>query len=267
MTGYTGSNPPPGYPALSQSQVVAAITQAATQAGVNPNLLIADAQQESGLNPYAVGDGGTSFGLFQLHEGGELDALPGSLQQQKAEAFDPLTNAETAVKSFASAIAGHPTASAGEIAYLAERPAANLQGSYVSAVNANYEALGAGGLGSLTASGAGDIAPGGGWDPLNWPGDVLGGAVGSAGQATANYILSALAKLFHPLFTLVENGALVLFGAILVVIGLVLLAKDTAAEAEPPPSGVGKREGGAAAGAAGAAKVSGTEEAAAAAAG
>src|SRR5215472_10111421 len=51
---------------------VSAIIQAARDTGVDPALALAIAQKESGLNPNAIGDGGTSFGLFQLHIGGQL---------------------------------------------------------------------------------------------------------------------------------------------------------------------------------------------------
>lgn len=39
---------------------------------VDPSALLAVARCESRLNPRAVGDGGTSFGAFQLHRGGLL---------------------------------------------------------------------------------------------------------------------------------------------------------------------------------------------------
>lgn len=39
-------------------------------------------QYESGFNPVAVGDNGTSFGLFQLHVGGQADAALNYIQQQ-----------------------------------------------------------------------------------------------------------------------------------------------------------------------------------------
>lgn len=55
------------------------------------------ASVESSFNPTAQGDNGTSFGLFQLHQGGQL----GSLTQ--AQAFDPATNANTAMPYIASA--------------------------------------------------------------------------------------------------------------------------------------------------------------------
>jgi len=51
---------------------------------------------ESRGNPHAVGDRGTSFGLFQLHRGGELTAAHLTPQQ----AFDRETNARVALRYF-----------------------------------------------------------------------------------------------------------------------------------------------------------------------
>ncbi|HET9690998.1 MAG TPA: transglycosylase SLT domain-containing protein [Acidimicrobiales bacterium] len=119
----------PATPAPAGS-VVAAIEAAAAHYGVDPRLALADAQQESGLNPTSVGDGGTSFGLYQLHQGGELGNL------SPAQAFDPTTNADTALAVFAQVQARTPGASPGQIAALAERPA--NPSAYAASVNAIY---------------------------------------------------------------------------------------------------------------------------------
>jgi cell wall-associated NlpC family hydrolase len=66
---------------------VQGVVRAAHQSGVDPNLAVAIALEESGGNPRAVGDQGTSFGLYQLHQGGAL----GSMNPQAA--FDPYRNA------------------------------------------------------------------------------------------------------------------------------------------------------------------------------
>lgn len=52
---------------------------------------------ESAWNPRAVGDNGSSFGLFQLHRGGQL----GNLTPEQA--YDPATNARVAAPAIASA--------------------------------------------------------------------------------------------------------------------------------------------------------------------
>jgi hypothetical protein len=114
----------------STQQIISIITQVANSKGVDPNLAIADAEVESGLNPYAVGDDGTSFGLYQLHEGGEL----GNLTPQQA--FNPYTNAGVALSQFAVVESENPNLSPGWIAADAQRPA-NPQ-AYAQAVDAAY---------------------------------------------------------------------------------------------------------------------------------
>lgn len=96
-----------------------ALARAAQETGVPYNVALAVAMAESGLNPRAVGDNGTSFGLFQLHKGGEL----GSMTPEQA--YDPYTNAVTALRQFAAVAAADPsiTSDPGRWAAAAQRPA------------------------------------------------------------------------------------------------------------------------------------------------
>lgn len=113
------------------SAVVSAIRGVASQLGVDPNLALATAYQESGFNPTAVGDNGSSFGIFQLHRGGEL----GSLTPQQA--YDPTTNARVALSVIKGAqVAG---GSPGQIAARGQRPA--NPGAYAKSVDGIYLAL------------------------------------------------------------------------------------------------------------------------------
>ena len=98
----------------SAADVVAAV---ARELGIPTRVALAIAVNESGLDPHSVGDGGTSFGLFQLHEGGELGNHTASW------AFNPYNNARTALSIVASVHAQHPGLSWGEIAAMAQRPA------------------------------------------------------------------------------------------------------------------------------------------------
>jgi hypothetical protein len=141
----------------------AAVLQVAQEKGVDPLLALATAQQESGLTPTSKGDyehgRPTSFGVFQLHEGGEL----GNLTPEQA--YDPKTNANVALSEFAAvqklsaakALADFSkavrlatprathdqimaqAATPGMIAALAQRPGNPLK--YARDVNALYEAL------------------------------------------------------------------------------------------------------------------------------
>ncbi|MGH7483985.1 MAG: transglycosylase SLT domain-containing protein [bacterium] len=115
--------------------VVNAIRSVAQQLGVDPTLALATAYHESGYNATAVGDHGTSFGIFQLHQGGEF----GKLSPQQA--YDPVTNARVALSVLAN-IRGIGTP--GDMAAAAQRPA--NAGAYAKAVNSNYAALSGGTL-------------------------------------------------------------------------------------------------------------------------
>jgi murein DD-endopeptidase MepM/ murein hydrolase activator NlpD len=82
---------PPRY----DPAVIQAIVRASRQSGIDPTLMTAVSLEESGLNPRAVGDQGTSYGLTQLHQGGAL----GNLSPQAA--MDPYTNIGVAARGFA----------------------------------------------------------------------------------------------------------------------------------------------------------------------
>jgi hypothetical protein len=103
--------------AATNAQTVASVAQ---DHGVDPVVAVAMMLVESGGNNRAIGDGGTSFGLFQLHEGGMLTAAGLSSTQ----AFDPTTNAQVALRSYAHEHAkGHATRTPGQIAAASQRPA------------------------------------------------------------------------------------------------------------------------------------------------
>lgn len=81
---------------LSPAQITGAraIISAYRSAGLNPVGGLAVALNESNLNPSAVGDAGSSYGLFQLHRGG---ALPAGWSAQMAE--NPMQNAAFAARA------------------------------------------------------------------------------------------------------------------------------------------------------------------------
>lgn len=73
-----------------------AIQAAAKKYGIRDwRALAAVSHAESGLNPSAIGDGGSSFGLFQLHQGGALGNMPTSKARQYLDAY---RNAEFAAR-------------------------------------------------------------------------------------------------------------------------------------------------------------------------
>lgn len=68
--------------------------------GVPTQLWETIAEVESGFNPQAVGDNNTSYGLFQLHIGGQLPAV---YNNNPKAVFNPALNAQLAMPSIASA--------------------------------------------------------------------------------------------------------------------------------------------------------------------
>lgn len=122
--------PPPSSapPPAASPEVVQAIVSRAQRYGIDPTLALATAMHESGLNPQAVGDNGTSFGLYQLHRGGELGNMTPD------QAYIPDTNADTALSTMARFAAQNPNLSGGALAAAAQRPA-NPQ-AYAAAVDA-----------------------------------------------------------------------------------------------------------------------------------
>lgn len=162
------------------SSVGDTIVSIAQQLGVDPVLALAQAWIESGLNPQAKGDYGiivngsfksetagtpggsyTSFGLYQLHEGGEL----GNLTEQQA--FNPITNATVALTHVAAVAKQNPSASPGDIAALAGGPA--NPGEYATEVNRVYEDIASGAYpsgfqaayGGSVNTGVGPVGPSG----------------------------------------------------------------------------------------------------------
>lgn len=128
------------------ANVNAAVTSVAQQYGVPAGIWQDVAYVESGYNTNAVGDNGTSFGLFQLHIGGQLPAQYNSNPQA---VFDPSLNAKIAMPAISqawnnlkgsfnpnsaawwqqfAAQSGHPGGSPGNSATVNE--AAKLQANY-----------------------------------------------------------------------------------------------------------------------------------------
>lgn len=129
--------PPPGYsgPTYTFGQVESIINTEALKNKVDPRLALAYILNESGGNPYAIGDQGTSFGLAQLHQGGELGNLT------PAQAFNPTTNLDVSLAEVASVQQANPgLTDPGVIAAKAQRPA--NQQAYAATVDSLYQQLG-----------------------------------------------------------------------------------------------------------------------------
>lgn len=110
---------------------VRTVVEVAKEKGVDPTLAVAMMLVESGGDNRAVGDNGTSFGLFQLHDGGMLTSAGLTPQQ----AFDPRTNAEVSLGSLAEVV--KRMGNTGEAAAASQRPADPA--GYARKVNASMD--------------------------------------------------------------------------------------------------------------------------------
>ncbi len=70
-----------------------AISNAADQYSIPKGLFAAIAYKESGFNPYALGDNGQSYGIFQLYTGGGVGNW---CAVSYDELYNPATNADCA---------------------------------------------------------------------------------------------------------------------------------------------------------------------------
>lgn len=149
-TTYNGAKPSSEKQAVLDN--VKIVVDVAKQVGVDPKLAVAMMLVESGGDNKAVGDNGTSFGLFQLHDGGMLTSAGLTSQQ----AFDPRTNAEVSLGALAKVV--ERMGNTGEAAAASQRPADPV--GYAAKVNASLDeaaeliAMSENATGSATASGA-----------------------------------------------------------------------------------------------------------------
>ncbi|MHB8188947.1 MAG: hypothetical protein ACYDHP_00675 [Ferrimicrobium sp.] len=107
----------PSSESFTTAQVGSILTQVAAQDGLNRCLVWATAWRESEWNPFAVGDLGSSYGVFQLHVGGELGSLAPST------VLEPAANALVAGEQLAHWAHIYPDGNPGDVAALAQRPA------------------------------------------------------------------------------------------------------------------------------------------------
>jgi len=237
--------PPPGYtgPSYTLGQIETIIDTEALKYHVDPRLALAYILNESGGNPYAIGDQGTSFGLAQLHRGGEL----GSLTPQQA--FNPQTNLDVSLSEVRGIEQSQPgLTDPGAIAAAAQRPAnraayaATVDNIYRSLAGQPIETAASGGQdATLTSSKAGgqaapDISQGA-------PGGGLTGTLTAQKSGLISQGLSSLDALLNPsggggLFSfltpttdaklLLARGTIVAVGFGFGLTGLILLASAVA---------------------------------------
>lgn len=131
----------------SEKELIASLAQ---KYGVDPKAALAIASVEGGFNG-AVGDHGTSFGPFQLHEGG---ALPSGKGAAWANSYDGINYAMQHIAQVAHGLHGQSAISA--ISRGFERPA--NPAAEIAKASGRYGGIGAGGgmsVGSLPAAAVG----------------------------------------------------------------------------------------------------------------
>lgn len=223
------------------SSVTDIIQEVAQKLGVDPILALATSYVESGWNASAVGDNDSSFGLFQLHRGGELGS------NTQAWADNPTNNATTALTVVANVAKQHPTWSPGQIAAAAQRPAD--QSAYAAKVNQIYNEIKSGRLkvagapGAPTASLAVDTSASPITNVWDWivkqitttsANDTAPGSQKSF--ADANNVTSAIGDIFGRAISILELphlGMRILsgsFGSVLLIIGIYLFATEGSSE-------------------------------------
>lgn len=202
----------------AQQSNVQAIINVANKLGVNARLAVADSYHESGLSDAATGDNGSSFGLFQLHRGGELGS------NTEAWARDPINNATRALTVFAANKDKY--SDPGQLAAASERPA--NQPAYAAAVDAlfndpnflpslpgadpNYQPPAGSGTDNaelLVAPGADASHVLNALNPVTWLGDAA----------------SAISGVDAGLIDWVQRAGIIAFGLVFLLVGLVVIAR------------------------------------------
>lgn len=170
---------------------------------------------ESSWNASAVGDGGHSFGAFQMNDQGMLASAHGT----PAQAEDPKWAAQAMLSSYQRAVGqvnwnGDPEMAAEQAAVLAERPAQPyIDSRGKSAVDAAWQAT------QSALGGAGSTGdPGINADPS------LFGIPNPLNPST--WVSSIMSMLgIGSLKDLLERGALIVFGGMLLIVGILMMAK------------------------------------------
>lgn len=133
----TAKQAPAKKTAAPNRGVVGIITRIANEYGVPPEVALALAQYESGINPTKPGDGGHSIGLFQLYDAGLGRGM------SVADREDPEKNARVALSHLAQVRQQHPNLTWGEVAAISQNPADHAaEANAVNSIVGDYQQSG-----------------------------------------------------------------------------------------------------------------------------
>jgi hypothetical protein len=211
------------------------------------SMLMGSALEGGWKPPYPVGDSGTSFGPFQMHEGGMLTSL--NLTPKQAET--PSIAAPAILPAYQKAVnqisdrlwQTDPKSAAVQAAQIAERPAAGYAQTRGNAtINMDWKATQGVLAGKKSTGGmpptdvrllaAGDNVGGG----INWLKGLADLFFPSAALATTPNVGTDLKKGF-------ERLGLILFGAALILVGVIVLAYPAAKTGVREATGIGRTFG------------------------
>lgn len=233
------------------TNVPTAVMASTTNTRTRQAMLLGSSLEGGWNSPFPVGDQGTSFGPYQMHEGGALTALG----YTPSQAEDPLTATKGMLPAYENAVnqvsdatwKNDPESAAEQAAFIAEAPAQDYvltdgqsaidtRWSQVQGVVTGHPGTG----GSPPFTGTTTASHGNPAD--TWWGAILQGpqgiiqyaakaASGSGGGSASNItkILDAIYNLIANPADALERGGLIIFGGIIIIVGLVIMTSGTRA--------------------------------------
>lgn len=214
----------------SMTSVKSLVDQKAAQYGVPAWIAEDIVQEESGGNPRAVGDRGTSFGLLQLHRGGQAGNRPTSALENASTNLDIgmpyIARGYNAAKAagysgfqlllHTAGMSGHPGGSPGS--YI-------MTSGYAKGL-ANIYGKGANLSGSVDTSSASGGSESNTKNPMTFTGGLNGFLSGLDNAMQIDFQwTSPLQSLLNDAGAIAFRTMLVLCGLLLIIFGLVLAVK------------------------------------------
>lgn len=220
--------------------VPAAILQTTKNLRTREAMMVGSHLEGGWYPPFPVGDQGTSFGPYQMHEGGALTSL--GLSSSQAE--DPVKATKAMLGGYMSAVnqiseqlwSSNPEKAAEESAFLAESPAQDYYqsqgaGAVDSAWTDTQDVLhGRKSSGGMPVDATTTAANGGAPGLLSSVIQaIMGNPTGIEENIASGGGFGGVLDFFSNPTDALERLGLIIFGAIIVIVGLVVLASGTRA--------------------------------------